>query len=74
MLRIYRTIISLHLIPTTIDSKINTLTKDIICEPFNTSESYRKYNYDLFHPTQPGGKQWSELCHPLDSNPFFIGL
>jgi hypothetical protein len=32
MLRIYRTIISLHLIPTTIDSKINTLTKDVICE------------------------------------------
>ena len=74
MLRIYRAIISLHLIPATIDSKINTLTKDIICEPFNTSESYRKYNYNLFHPTQPGGKQWSELCRPLNPNPFLIGL
>ena len=73
MSRTYRTIISSHLIQH-IDSKTITLTKVIISEPFNTSESYRKYNYNLFHPTQPGGEQWSELCHPLNPNPFFIGL
>ncbi len=55
MLRIYRTIIFPHLIPY-INSKINILTHVNICEPFNTSESYRKYNYNLFHPTWPGGK------------------
>ena len=67
MLRIYRTIMSSHLIPY-INSKINILTNVNICEPSNTSESYRKYNYKLFHPTRPGGKRWSEHCHPSNSH------
>ena len=67
MSKIYRTIISSHVIPH-IDSKAIISTNVYICGQSITSESYRKYNYNLFHPTQPGGKRWSEQCHPSNSN------
>ena len=49
-------------------NKITIKSIYVNCGIFNTSESYRKYNYKLFHPTWPGGKRWSEQCHPSNSN------